>query len=78
MREPTSAREVWSGSYLQVTVEQWPQIGDYELIRKHHAVAVVPVTPDGEVVLVRQFRPPVRQISRRSPPGFSTSTVRTR
>jgi len=70
MREPTSAREVWSGSYLRVTIEEWPQIGDYELIRKHHAVAVVPVTPDGDVVLVRQFRPPVRAELTEIPAGL--------
>jgi 8-oxo-dGTP pyrophosphatase MutT (NUDIX family) len=58
--EPASSRDAWAGRYLTVKVEQWPGIGEYELVRKHHAVAVVPVTPDGEVLLVKQFRPPVR------------------
>ena len=70
MPEPTAAREVWAGRYLRVTVEEWPQIGDYELIRKHHAVAVVPVTPHGDVVLVRQFRPPVRADLTEIPAGL--------
>src|SRR5215212_5768762 len=59
--EPSEAREVWRGRYLRAVVESWPQAGgEYEVIRKHHAVAVVPVTPSGDVILVRQFRPPVR------------------
>lgn len=58
--EPTAAREVWRGRYLTAIVETWPAAGDYEVIRKHDAVAVVPVTPSGDVILVRQFRPPVR------------------
>jgi 8-oxo-dGDP phosphatase len=59
--EPVAAREAWRGRYLTAVVETWPQIeGDYEVIRKHDAVAVVPLTPSGDVVLVRQFRPPVR------------------
>ena len=70
MPEPSASREVWSGRYLRVTVEKWPQIGDYELIRKHHAVAVVPVTPHGDVVLVRQFRPPVRADLTEIPAGL--------
>ena len=58
--EPEAARTVWSGRYLSVDVETWPVMGDYELVHKHDAVAVVPVTPDGDVLMVRQFRPPVR------------------
>jgi ADP-ribose pyrophosphatase len=59
--EPTAAREAWRGRYLTAIIETWPQAGgEYEVIRKHDAVAVVPVTPSGDVILVRQFRPPVR------------------
>ena len=58
--EPERSEEVWSGRYLHVRVERWPGLGDYELIRKHHAVGIVPLTPAGDVLLVRQFRPPVR------------------
>jgi 8-oxo-dGTP pyrophosphatase MutT (NUDIX family) len=68
--EPTASREAWSGAYLTVAVETWPDIGDYELIHKHHAVAVVPVTPEGDVVLVRQFRPPVRTELTEIPAGL--------
>jgi len=70
MPEPAASRDAWSGAYLTVTIEDWPGIGDYELIRKHHAAAVVPVTPGGDVVLVRQFRPPVRTELTEIPAGL--------
>ena len=60
MPEPESSSEVWSGRYLSVHVERWPGLGDYEIVRKFHAVGIVPLTPDDDVLLVRQFRPPVR------------------
>lgn len=69
MSEPTSAREVWAGRYLRVTVEDWPS-GEYEIVRLHDAVAVVPVTPGGDVLLVRQFRPPVRESLLEVPAGL--------
>jgi 8-oxo-dGDP phosphatase len=68
--EPTAARETWRGRYLTAVVETWPEVGDYEVIRKHDAVAVVPVTPGGDVVLVRQFRPPVRSALLEIPAGL--------
>jgi ADP-ribose pyrophosphatase len=68
--EPLAAREAWRGRYLTAVVETWPDAGDYEMIRKHDAVAVVPVTPGGDVVLVRQFRPPVRSALLEIPAGL--------
>ena len=70
MIEPTASRVAWAGDYLRVEVETWPGIGDYEVIHKHDAVAIVPVTPDGDVVLVRQFRPPVRDSLLEVPAGL--------
>lgn len=58
--EPGASREVWRGRYLSAVVETWPRLGEYEMIRKHDAVAVVPITPSDDVILVRQFRPSVR------------------
>jgi ADP-ribose pyrophosphatase len=58
--EPESSTEVWSGRYLSVHAERWPGLGDYEIVRKFHAVGIVPLTPADDVLLVRQFRPPVR------------------
>ena len=60
MPEPESSSEVWSGRYLSVHVERWPGLGEYEIVRKFHAVGIVPLTPHDDVLLVRQFRPPVR------------------
>jgi ADP-ribose pyrophosphatase len=68
--EPTAARVAWAGDYLRVEIETWPEIGDYEVIHKHDAVGIVPVTPDGDVVLVRQFRPPVRDRLLEVPAGL--------
>jgi len=68
--EPAASRIAWSGRYLTVAIETWPDLGEYEVIRKHDAVAVVPVTPDGDVVLVRQFRPPVRTSLLEIPAGL--------
>ena len=70
MTEPTASRVAWAGDYLRVEVESWPGIGDYEVIHKHDAVAIVPVMPDGDVVLVRQFRPPVRDSLLEFPAGL--------
>jgi len=59
--EPRAAREVWRGRYLRAVVESWPEAGgEYEVIRKHDAVAVVPVTPSNDVLMIRQLRPAVR------------------
>jgi ADP-ribose pyrophosphatase len=56
---PESASTAFDGSHVRVDLEIWPQ-GPYEVIRQHGAAAILPVTPDGDVVLVRQFRPPIR------------------
>ena len=60
MSEPAGSHVAWSGRYLAVAIETWPDIGECEVVRKHDAVAIVPITPTGDVLLVRQFRPPVR------------------
>src|SRR5262249_6652671 len=67
---PTASRVAWAGDYLRVEVETWPGIGDYEVIHKHDAVAIAPITPEGDVVLVRQFRPPVRDALLEVPAGL--------
>ncbi|TMK35999.1 MAG: NUDIX hydrolase [Actinobacteria bacterium] len=61
MPEPVASRVVFAGRYLTVVAETWPDIGEWEVLHKRSAVAIVPITPDGQVVLVRQFRIPVRQ-----------------
>ena len=59
MRGPERSEPAFDGSYVHVEIEHWPE-GPYEVVRQHGAAAIVALTPDDEVVLVRQFRPPVR------------------
>ena len=70
MAEPASSRDVWSGRYLTVTVEDWPGIGQYEIARVHDGVGVIPITPEGDVLLVSQFRPPIRDHLTEIPAGL--------
>jgi len=70
MPEPVAATEAWSGRWLSVWLETWPGAERYETVRKHDAVGIVPVTPDGDVLLVRQFRPPVREDLTEIPAGL--------
>jgi ADP-ribose pyrophosphatase len=55
---------------MAVDVETWPGIGAYEVVRRPGAAAVVPITPSGEVLLVRQFRPPIRDALLEVPAGL--------
>ena len=58
--EPMSAETVYDGSIFTLVHEHWPN-GEYDVVRHRGAAAVVPVTPDGDVLLVRQLRPAIRQ-----------------
>jgi ADP-ribose pyrophosphatase len=58
--EPAATATVFDGTWIKVDRERWPGVGDYEVVRPYDAVAVLPLLPDDRVVLVRQFRPPVR------------------
>lgn len=49
----------FAGDYVRVDIEVWPDLGAYEVIRQAGAAAIVAVTEDGDVLLVRQFRPPI-------------------
>jgi ADP-ribose diphosphatase len=58
--EPDSARRVYKGSLLGLTVERW---GGYEreIVEHPGAVAIVAIDGDGYVTLVRQLREPARK-----------------
>jgi ADP-ribose pyrophosphatase len=58
--EPQGVRPVFDGKLIKVDVETWPA-GEREVVHHPGACAVVAFTPEGEVVLVRQFREAVRQ-----------------
>jgi 8-oxo-dGTP pyrophosphatase MutT (NUDIX family) len=70
MSEPVSARTEYRGTFVRVDVEDWPGLQPWEIVRLHHATGVVPVLPDDRVVLVRQFRPAVRQVLTEIPAGI--------
>jgi 8-oxo-dGTP pyrophosphatase MutT (NUDIX family) len=68
--EPLTARTVYRGPFVRVDVEDWPQLGSWEVVHRHDATAVLPVTPEGMVVLVRQFRPAIRRMVTEVPAGI--------
>jgi ADP-ribose pyrophosphatase len=68
--EPASSRVVYRGSFVRVEVEDWPGLGPWEVVRRHDASAVLPITPDDDVLLVRQFRPAVRDSLVEVPAGL--------
>ena len=70
MPEPRATRTAFEGSYVRVDVEEWPGIEPWEVVKMHDAAAVLPLTPDDHVVLVRQFRPAVRQVMTEVPAGI--------
>jgi ADP-ribose pyrophosphatase len=60
----------FDGRFLQVHLEAWPRLGEWEIVRQPGAAAVLPVTPGGEALLVRQFRPAVRDFLLEIPAGM--------
>jgi len=66
--EPRSAREAFRGRLIRVEVESWHG-HDFEVVRHPGAAAVLPVTPGGDVLLVRQFRPAIRRTLLEIPAG---------
>jgi len=58
--EPDSARRVYEGSLLDLTVERWGE-NEREIVEHPGAVAIVAVDDEGYVTLVRQLREPARK-----------------
>ena len=67
--EPESRRETYLGKIFRVESEVWPA-GTYDVVRHMGAAGALPVTPDGDVILVRQFRPAIRQVLTEIPAGL--------
>lgn len=61
--------QAFRGRLIRVEVESWDG-RDYEVVRHPGAAAVLPVTPHGDAVLVRQFRPALRQVLVEIPAGL--------
>jgi ADP-ribose pyrophosphatase len=61
-REPVASDVVYEGALLSVVRETWTGLPHpYDVVRHPGAAAVLPITPEGQVLLVRQFRPAIRQ-----------------
>jgi ADP-ribose pyrophosphatase len=59
---PESSEIAFEGRFVSVARERWGAFDrPYEVVRSLGAAGVLPVTREGDVLLVRQFRPPIRQ-----------------
>ncbi len=69
----TSARRIYEGKVVSLRVDTvvLPQgkTSEREIVEHRGAVALVPITPDGQVVLVRQWRPPAQSALLEIPAG---------
>lgn len=69
-RRPASSERVFTGSLFSVDVETWTDPDRRrEIVRHLGAVAVVPITADDDVVLVRQYREAIRRELLEAPAG---------
>jgi ADP-ribose pyrophosphatase len=69
--EPESSEVLFEGPVFSVARERWPGVDHpYDVARHVGASGVLPVTPDGDVLLVRQLRPPIRQALLEIPAGL--------
>jgi 8-oxo-dGTP pyrophosphatase MutT (NUDIX family) len=68
---PVRAREVFAGSLIRVTVEEWDDPPrEREVVRHPGAVGIVALTEEGAVVLVRQLREAVGEALLEIPAGI--------
>jgi ADP-ribose pyrophosphatase len=70
MREPSASSRAFDGRFVAVDLEDWGSGSPYEVVRALGAAAVLPLTPEDDVLLVRQFRPPVRDTLVEIPAGL--------
>jgi ADP-ribose pyrophosphatase len=54
---------------IRVEVQPRPD-GDYDVVRHPGAAAVLPITPEGDVLLVRQLRPAIDHVLTEIPAGL--------
>ena len=55
---------------MNVDEEEWPGIGSWEVVRPKDAAAVLPLTPEDDVLLVEQFRAGARRSIEEIPAGL--------
>ena len=68
--EPTASRTAFQGAVIRLDVEEWPGHPPYEVVHHLGAAAVLPLLPSDDVLLVKQFRPAVRQTLTEIPAGL--------
>jgi ADP-ribose pyrophosphatase len=68
--EPTGCRPVFQGRWIRVVEQDWPDLGTWEVVHTLDASCVLPITPDGDVILVRQFRAGARRRVLEIPAGL--------
>ncbi|MGZ4114806.1 MAG: NUDIX hydrolase [Actinomycetota bacterium] len=67
--QPDDIREVFSGSLLRVEVQTWSG-HRYEVVHHPGAAAVLPILPNGDALLVKQLRRPIRDTLIEIPAGI--------
>jgi ADP-ribose pyrophosphatase len=68
---PESSEVLFEGPIFSVVRERWRGVDrPYDVVRHVGAAAVLPLTPEGDALLVRQFRPPVRRSLVEIPAGL--------
>ena len=70
MAEPRESQPVFRGRVVRLDIEDWEGHPPYEVVHHPGAAAVLPITPDDHVLLVKQFRPAVRQALIEIPAGL--------
>jgi 8-oxo-dGTP pyrophosphatase MutT (NUDIX family) len=68
--EPLRARRVFDGAVLKLDLEEWGHGYEVEVVHHPGAAAVLPITQDGHVLLVKQLRPPIRGTLTEIPAGL--------
>ena len=67
---PRAVERLFAGNVLTLELEDWGQPFRHEVVRHPGAAGVLPITPEGDVLLVRQFRPAVRSLLTEIPAGL--------
>lgn len=70
MPEPRGSRRLYQGSVVALDLEDWGAGYEHEIVRHLGAAAIVPVTPEGNVLLVKQHRPAIRDTLTEIPAGL--------
>jgi ADP-ribose pyrophosphatase len=68
--EPLGSRQGFSGRVIKLDIEEWEGHPPYEVVHHPGAAAVLAIRPDQQVILVKQFRPPVRDVLTEIPAGI--------